>query len=202
MTQGEHEVRMPVEQRLLNWTNQDTIDTIMGEGEEEEEGEIQNYLRNAGAQELYGIAMMAARKTGGTRHLTEAIVEEIVEVTREELRLIARGDAAPPRMDTPGPGGREPVPAGPEPAGGQHQGDGPAAPRRRTDQGDAPAGAPRGPGGPRPSPGVRPGRDEAADRPAQVPNDQEGHGRAGSPTAGRNGLIGGPADRRTPGPTP
>ena len=100
MTQGEHEVRMPVERRLLNWTNQDTIDTIMGEGEEE--GEIQNYLRNAGAQELYGIAMMAARKTGGTRHLTEAIVEEIVEGTREELRLIARGDAAPPRMDTLG----------------------------------------------------------------------------------------------------
>ena len=101
MTQGEHEVRMPVERRLLNWTNQDTIDTIMGEGEEEE-GEIQNYLRKAGTQELYGIAMMAARKTAGTRHLTEAIVEEIVWETREELRLIARGEAAPPRMDTLG----------------------------------------------------------------------------------------------------
>ena len=102
MTQETHEVRMPVERHLLNWTNQDTINTIMMGEMEEDEGQIQNYLRNAGTQELYGVAMMAARKAGDTRHITEAIVEQIVAETHEELRLIARGDAAPPRLDARG----------------------------------------------------------------------------------------------------
>ena len=99
MTQETHEVRMPMERHLLNWTNQDTIDTIMM-GEDEDQ--IQNYLRNAGTQELYGVAMMAARKAGDTRHITEAIVEQMVAETREQLRPIARGDAAPPRLDARG----------------------------------------------------------------------------------------------------
>ena len=102
MTQETHEVRMPVERHLLNWTNQDTIDTIMMGEMEEDEDQIQNYLRNAGTQELYGVAMMAARKAGDTRHITEAIVEQIVAETHEELRLIAQGDATPPRLDARG----------------------------------------------------------------------------------------------------
>ena len=102
MTQETHEVRMPVERYLLNWTNQDTINTIMMGEMEEDEDQIQNYLRNASTQELYGIAMMAARKARDTRHITEAIVEQIVAETHEELRLIAQGDAAPPRLDIQG----------------------------------------------------------------------------------------------------
>ena len=98
-TQEMTQVRMPMERHLLNWTNQDTIDTIMM-GEDEDQ--IQNYLRNAGTQELYGVAMMAARKAGDTRHITEAIVEQMVAETREQLRPIARGDAAPPRLDARG----------------------------------------------------------------------------------------------------
>ena len=99
MTQETTQVRMPMERHLLNWTNQDTIDTIMM-GEDEDQ--IQNYLRNAGTQELYGVAMMAARKAGDTRHITETIVEQMVTETREQLRPIARGDAAPPRLDARG----------------------------------------------------------------------------------------------------
>ena len=99
MTQEMTQVRMPMERHLLNWTNQDTIDTIMM-GEDEDQ--IQNYLRNAGTQELYGVAMMAARNAGDTRHITEAIVEQMVAGTREQLRPIARGDAAPPRLDARG----------------------------------------------------------------------------------------------------
>ena len=101
-TQETHEVRMPVERHLLNWTNQDTINTIMMGEMEEDEDQIQNYLRNADTQELYGVAMMAARKAGDTQHITEAIVEQIVAETREQLRPIARGDATPPRLDARG----------------------------------------------------------------------------------------------------
>ena len=74
---------------------------MMGEMEEDED-QIQNYLRNASTQELYGVAMMAARKARDTQHITEAIVEQIVAKTHEELQLIARGDAAPPRLDARG----------------------------------------------------------------------------------------------------
>ena len=94
-------VIMPDNTNLLDWDVQSTVNAILENPPDEDiDQSVIEFLKNSSHEERLRIGFLIDEKVIGPRHLVEAIIDQIVNESHEDLKNVLTGDMELPQVDT------------------------------------------------------------------------------------------------------